>query len=208
MTHNYINIVGQIFGKLIVVEYAQNNRWGHSLWACQCDCGNEIIVSSNSLRKGNTKSCGCLVLKHGHSRKGRWSKIYRSWSHMVQRCTNQNNKRYCDYGGRGITVCKEWLKFENFLEDMGGNWEPGLTLDRTNNEKGYYKKNCRWATRKQQAGNKRNNLTITHKGVTQLITQWAGKLGVKYSTLRYRFCVLGWSAEKAITTPVRGQSKS
>lgn len=124
---------------------------------------------------------------------------------MIQRCTNHNNKSYHNYGGREITVCKEWRKFENFLEDMG---EPpkGYQIDRINNNEGYYQANCRWATRKQQQRNTRNNHLISYKGKIQCLSAWAEKIGIPYGTLKSRF-YCNWSIEKALTTPVKKYKK-
>ncbi len=201
-----IDLTGQKFGKLIVIKQTPSNRWGHSRWLCECICKQKTTVCGGSLKSGNTKSCGCLVTKHGHSRKGRWSKVYKSWTHMIQRCTNPNNERYRDYGGRGITICRRWMIFENFLKDMGEQPQKHQ-LDRIDNDGNYCKKNCRWATRKQQAGNKRNNIVGTYKGKTQLVARWAEEFNIKYTTLRYRLCVLGWSIERALTTPIRKRRK-
>jgi hypothetical protein len=145
------------FGRLTIIRLHHHNKHRQSMYLCSCDCGNEKIISGNNIKNGIIKSCGCLRkeggrLKHGYSK----TKIYRVWSGIIQRCNNPNNKDYKDYGGRGIVVCKRWLKFENFLKDMG-EVPFGLTLDRINNDKNYYKKNCRWATWNQQANNRRNN---------------------------------------------------
>lgn len=111
------NIVGQKFGRLIVIERAEKNQWGNYKWLCKCICGKEKIISGGNLLKGNTQSCGCLQkdiasiycsnfkLKHGHTIKGKITTTYISWRNMIQRCTNPNDKEYENYGGRGITVC-------------------------------------------------------------------------------------------------------
>jgi len=128
---------------------------------CKCNCGKETIVRGSDLKSEKTKSCGCFLKKggrltHGHSKIGKVSKVYMVWCDIKKRCNNKNNKDYKYYGGRGIKVCKRWSKFENFLRDMG-EVPSGLTLDRINNDLGYFKKNCRWATRKEQANNQRSN---------------------------------------------------
>lgn len=160
-----LNLMGKEFGKLIVLERIVKNKWNQFLWLCQCDCGQKIIIRGSSLKDGNTKSCGCLqkeiVTRHGHNTRIEKSKIYIVWDHMVQRCINSNNKRYIDYGGRGIKVCKRWMKFENFLKDMGEAPE-GLQLDRINNNKGYCKSNCQWSTREEQMRNTRKNHLETY----------------------------------------------
>lgn len=127
------DLSGQIFGKLIVLEKTNSDKWGHPKYLCRCDCKNEIIVRGNDLKNGHTKSCNCINIErltgHNHAPKKGKSRIYKSWANMIQRCNNPNHRYYLDYGGRGITVCKRWLKFENFLKDMGKNWKSGLTLE-------------------------------------------------------------------------------
>ncbi len=199
-----INLIGQKFGRLIVIRRADNDKQGKSRWLCLCDCGKEKIIRGNNLKSGNTKSCGCLKIKHGH----RKTKTYRSWASMIQRCTNPKNKRYRDYGGRGITVCKRWMKFENFLADMGEVPE-GYQIDRINNNKGYCRSNCRWVTAKTNNRNKRNNLYFTYKNKTQLLIEWVKETKIPYSTLWNRIFRLSWPIEKALTTPIqkRGRQK-
>jgi len=141
---------------------------------------------------------GSNFLTHGQSK----TPTYRSWCNMKERCHNTKNSEYKNYGSRGITVCKRWLKFENFLEDMG-LCPRGLTLDRINNDGNYEPSNCRWTTRKEQSYNRRTNRLITYKGETHCLLTWAKKTGVGWSTLRRRICELDWSIEKALTTPTR-----
>jgi hypothetical protein len=161
-----LNRVGQQFGQLLVVSEAPR-RNGLVYWRCRCCCGNFTIVASSSLRI--VKSCGCLRTEnlrkigltnrtHGHTTRVGDSPTYRSWASMIQRTTNPKAPNYYRYGGRGITVCARWNtemggSFEAFLEDMGERPE-GMTLDRNNNNLGYYKENCRWATPSQQQRNK------------------------------------------------------
>jgi hypothetical protein len=126
---------------------------------------------------------------------------YRSWYSMIDRCTNPSKKGWENYGGRGIAVCERWRKFANFLSDMGDR-PNGLSLDRIDNDKNYEPGNCRWATRGEQARNRRSNRLLTYKGETHVMKDWATILGIKYITLRYRLFVLGWTVEKALETPV------
>jgi len=198
-----IDLTGQKFCKLTVLKCAGHNKRGNADWLCLCDCGQQKIVDGSDLKAGNTKSCGCLRIKHGHVINNNASQLYSVWRHMKQRCTNPNNDDYHNYGGRGITVCKRWLKFPNFLEDMGKEWKPGLTLERRNNDKGYSLKNCYWATRKEQARNRRNNHLILSGGKTQCIAKWAKETGINQKTLWHRIVTLGWSPKKALTTPVK-----
>jgi hypothetical protein len=153
-----INIAGQRFGKLVVIKPAKN-RGDFTRWECQCDCGTKIVTYTNGLRSGHTKSCGCLQKQitkerstvHGHHN----TQTYFSWVAMIQRCTNPKNIAYRWYGARGITVCKRWRTFSNFLIDMGVR-PAGKTIDRIKNEIGYRPGNCRWSTRAVQDSNKHN----------------------------------------------------
>ena len=154
------DIQGQVFGKLTVLRFhsVKNHK---ALWECKCECGTKTISRGDHLRNGRSRSCGCLggcPITHGCHRRGLKSPAYKSWANMMQRCTNTNHAWYSYYGGRGITVCDEWRDFKNFLRDMGERPE-GLTLDRIDNNKGYYKSNCRWATISEQNGNKRIGAT-------------------------------------------------
>lgn len=126
---------------------------------------------------------------------------YSSWQNMIQRCTNLKNTHYPEYGGRGITICDRWLDFKNFFVDMSEKPE-GLTLERIDNSKSYSPDNCRWATRKEQASNRRSSL-YTLKGVTKSWAEWFKDYGIKRSTFDQRVYCYKWSIEKALMTPVR-----
>lgn len=147
-----INLKGKRFGKLLVLK--RYKKVYPSKWLCKCICGKEKVIASYSLRRKLTSSCGCIRCKHGYHPRGKPSSVYSTWGAMIQRCTNKKNKWFKYYGLRGITVCKRWLKFKNFLKDMGER-PNGLTLERKNNNKGYKPSNCCWATRSQQAKNQR-----------------------------------------------------
>jgi len=145
-----------------------------------------------------SRACGAYTsLSHNASH----TKEYRLWSAMVQRCTNPANSRYWYYGGRGITVCERWLAFANFLADMGPR-PLGLTLERRNNDGPYDPANCRWASQSEQLLNTRRSLGIIMEGHRVSLREAAGRLGIKYGTLRGRRRA-GWSVEKTLHTPLR-----
>ena len=158
-----IDKTGQRFGRLVVIRVHEKSHSGHLQWQCMCDCGNETIATGTNLVSGNTSSCGCLreekrfttLLTHGHtSGRGR-SRTYGCWRNMKTRVLNKEGKDYKYYGARGITICDRWMKFKNFLEDMGEAPED-LTLERLDNDGNYCKENCRWATHTRQGRNRRN----------------------------------------------------
>lgn len=200
------NLIEQKFGRLIITKQSGKDKNNHILWLCQCDCGKEKIISSTHLITGHTQSCGCLKnegnnTKHNHAQNGKLSTIYKAWANMIQRCTNPHTKNYHNYGGRGITICKRWMKFENFLTDMGDT-SKGYQIDRIDNNGHYHKSNCRWVTPKQNSRNRRNNRSVTHNRKTQCITAWAEEVGISEYVI-YRRLNRGWSIKKALTTPVR-----
>jgi hypothetical protein len=128
--------------------------------------------------------------------------LYNVWAAMKYRCGNPRCSSYPSYGGRGITVCDRWRNsFEAFLADMGSTYGPGLSLDRIDNDSGYSPENCRWVTMHQQAGNKRNNHNLSLEGETHTIAEWSRITGISDLTIDKRLR-LGWSVERALTTPV------
>lgn len=171
------NLNGQKFGRLTVLKFARRDAGYRALWLCECECGNTCVVEGHNLQSGHSKSCGCfrketsaergkLRIKHGHCKKGRRSRTYSSFAHMVSRCCNPNDAHFSRYGGRAIRVCKRWRNsFQNFLSDLGERPE-GRSLDRYPNPDGDYEPgNVRWATRRQQA---RNKSKLTAKKAMQI----------------------------------------
>ena len=158
---NFISI-GERFGRLVAISIHSRATNRQVRWLCRCDCGALHSASSGNLRRGKIKSCGCLFkeqvgrfnFRHGHTMNGKKSSTYGIWDAMLARCLNEKNHNYSYYGGRGITVCESWLRFENFLADMGER-PSHLTLERVDNNQGYYPENCIWATMKQHSNNRR-----------------------------------------------------
>lgn len=168
-------LTGKRFGRLFVIKKAGKNKSKSILWECLCDCGNTKIVIGSNLRSGDTKSCGCLFKESLTTHGMIGTPVYKTWEMMIQRCYNANYDSYKFYGGRGIIVCDKWLKFGRFFEDMGERPD-GLSIDRVDNEKGYFKDNCIWATQTQQIRNRR----IQKRNSTGIVGVWWSKQRQRY----------------------------
>lgn len=199
-----MDLTGQRFGMLTVLERAGHKR-NRVAWRCRCDCGKEVIVCALDLRNGSKKSCGCM--------KGAWiakartkhgmvgSRLYRIWAGVKKRCLNEHDVEYHNYGGRGISVCSEWMEFEPFREwALANGYANDLTIDRIDMNGNYCPENCRWTTYKVQANNRRNNRFVEFDGRRQTIAQWAEELGMEYTSLLYRLS--NFPLEKAFTMPL------
>lgn len=178
------DLTGKRFGRLVVIGFDHMGRWGDQHWLCKCDCGNTHIVKRTHLLNGHVKSCGCWNVDshvtHGESD----TPLHHTWVSMRQRCNNERQDAFYNYGGRGIRVCEEWESFENFRDWAFENgYEHGLTIDRIDNDLGYYPENCRWVDRVTQANNRRSNRYVTYNGITHTIAEWSRIFGIKYSKL-------------------------
>lgn len=210
-----LNLKGQVFERLTVIEEAGRNHKKEVLWKCKCVCGNTTEVTTYRLRKGETKSCGCLNfdtdkrktaevgkanVTHNMSR----TRVYKTYCSMKERCLNPNSKKYPDYGGRGIKLSEEWDSFEKFYQwSIENGYTEDLTLDRIDVNGDYEPSNCRWADMKVQSNNKRNNRYIEHNGITKTLSEWAEHYGIKRVTLASRLDRQGLSFEEAINKEVR-----
>lgn len=196
--HRILDLTGTRFGKLIVIGFAGRSSRDLVMWRCLCDCGNETVASSNSLRnsveRSKKRSCGCLgpevtrdrSVTHGMTH----SITYASWRSMINRCTCPNATGYERWGGRGITVCQQWRdSFQSFVSDMGVRPGKSYSIDRYPDYDGNYEPgNCRWATRKEQANNRRQctrkfRITLSHNGESLTMHEWAAKLGLSVQTI-------------------------
>jgi hypothetical protein len=205
---------GEKYGRLTLVEPRDDG----AKWLCKCQCGLTTIVAVGNLTSGHTKSCGCLSAEKTATRstshkefinRGKGSPEYRIWAKIKGRCLNPKDRAFKYYGGRGISICDEWqTSFAAFLRDVGRRPSPELTLDRTDNNKGYAKDNCRWATRRVQSQNRRCVKGITLNGRTQSLADWSRETGISIGLLFARIRVLGWTDEQALTTPVKSRTKS
>jgi len=188
---HFIDLTGKRFGRLVVISRTESPRKTETRWECQCDCGKIISTDGSRLKRGITKSCGCLAneltslrsKKHGMF----GTRLYRIWFNMKQRCANAKHVAYKNYGGRGIKVCDEWQDFEPFYKwAIANGYNDNLTIDRIDNNKGYSPDNCKWVSDKEQGQNKRNNRLICINGETHTIAEWFRLSGIKESTLRWR----------------------
>lgn len=205
----FIDLAGQTFGRLTVLHRIPNKKRGETLWLCKCSCGNITETSTNRLRSGLCRSCGCLHresarqqglkgVKHGKT----GDRLYRVWTNMKTRCYNKNNKNYERWGARGIYVCDEWrINFQAFYDwAMSSGYNSALTLDRIDNDGPYSPDNCRWTTCRAQAQNTRNTKMITFNGKTMCQAEWARELRIDPPTLCYR--LKHFPVELALTAPV------
>lgn len=200
---------GEQVGRWTLLAFGRKPGAWQTFAVAQCGCGSEPkAVRLGNITQGLTTNCGCVrragLTKHGvATRKGDTrSGIYRVWVAMVDRCTNPDHDAYSRYGGRGIAVCDRWQDVRNFVADMGGTYRRGLTIERQDNDLGYSKENCYWATRSEQTRNRRTTLILTIDGITKPLAQWADENGLDYSVV-YTRIKNGCPAEIAVTRQSR-----
>ena len=197
------DLVGNKYGKLTVIGFSNVDAKGHTYWICKCECGGETIARSSHLLSGNVSTCGCgKSHKRTHGDTGK--RLYTIWSNMKSRCYNKNSSEYFRYGGRGISICEEWLDYGVFKDwAINNGYSDELSIDRINNDGNYEPKNCKWSTAKEQANNTSRNRNVCVNGETHSVTEWARILGINQSTLSMRMNKYGWSEERAIKTEVK-----
>lgn len=160
-----MNLAGKIFCRLTVQsEWVRRGKYIY--WLCRCSCGSKKFVRAGHLVRWRVLSCGCWRIQSRFKHGKHGTPEYYIWNAMKQRCSNPKDKAYRNYGGRGISVCDKWLKFEGFIEDMGNRPHKALTIERVNNDLGYCPENCKWDTRTAQNLNRRYKQNPTMKGQT------------------------------------------
>lgn len=190
----FTDLTGMVFGRLTVLaRYPENTKHSATQWVCRCSCveNTEIVAIAGNLNAGVTKSCGCLsreVAAEKATSHGMYdSPEYKTWNSIKNRCYNQKSDPYGNYGARDIKMSEEWRdSFEAFYHDMGPKPTPGHTIDRRDNDKGYCKENCRWATKLEQANNRRTNKVYEYKGERKTLAQWCVEFNLNYDVIKYR----------------------
>lgn len=210
--------LGHEYGRLTVLAgpFKSDGR-GPWMVSCRCECGADKIAQFKLIANGHVQSCGCLGpekaaqrnrdrTKHGHATSAeRPTPTYRSWCSIKTRCLNPNTEGYAKYGARGIDICERWRdSFDNFLADMGPRPSLAHTVDRRKGNLGYFPGNCRWATKREQAENRKTTVWLEHDGATKTLTQLAREAGMSAGTLHSRL-EMGWTLEVAISTPVKSR---
>lgn len=200
-----IDLTGRRFARWTVMGFS--HQVGKMLyWHCVCDCGTNRAVFGGDLKRGGSLSCGCFMREAAAKRSKTHGMMrhpaYRSWVYMKMRCENPRTDGYRLYGGRGIKVCKRWSSFERFWADMGSTWREGLTLERINVNGDYKPSNCRWATWKEQAGNRRTERLIDTPEGKMSVTKAAELFGLTRSTI-FACISYGWPEHRLLMPPQR-----
>jgi len=197
---NFVDLAGRRFGYLTVIEFVGKSH-GHARWRCRCDCGRETTSQSGDLKRGISKSCGCKGSGRRHTKS---SYRYGVWRLIVSRCTNQNDKNWKDYGGRGIRLYEPWMHDMNgIFEYLGDRPSSKHKIDRIHNDGNYEPGNVRWATSIQQNRNRRDNIIIEYRGEKKCLSEWAGVLHMPLVTLWNRLFRQKLSVDQAFTAKNR-----
>lgn len=201
--HFRADLSGKRFGRLEVIKYSHSDSHRVPHYLCHCDCGKEKIISSQSLKKGLTVSCGCYHRENHRKHSMSQTRLFSIWHKMKERCYNENHVQYHRYGGRGITVCDEWKDNSKAFFDwaLSSGYSKDLTLDRIDNDGNYSPDNCKWSTAKEQMNNRSNNRLITYYGKTHTLTEWSRIKGISPATI-YNRLNAGWSIKKTFNTPI------
>lgn len=219
------DLTGQTFGRLTVLGsagwYTQANGTKGSLWRCACTCGREVNVRVGKLNNGHTRSCGCLQAEQRGSaqvtHRASHTAEYHTWQEIKKRCHLRSHKSFARYGGRGIALCARWQDSCAFLADMGPRPSPAHSIDRIDNDGGYWcgradcadcgpagrAPNCRWATQREQSRNRRDNRFVEAHGERRCVAEWGEVRGISPSAIHSRLRN-GWDPARAVTQEVRG----
>lgn len=203
-------LIGSKFNRLRYIGKAENDKRNKTMWICKCDCGTIKNIQATQVKNQRVLSCGCLKDEGNRKTHGlRKHRLYKIHSGMRQRCYNENNTAYKNYGGRGITVCDEWKNdFQSFYDwSMENGYQKGLSIDRINNDGNYEPSNCRWVDTKTNNNNKRNVHYVTYKNKTQSLMSWCEELDLDYGIISSRIVEYGWDIERAFTTKSRKYDK-
>lgn len=200
---NMIDISGKTFNGLTAIKPIGKYKSGNTIWLCKCECGNFCEVESHLLRSGKQKSCGCYpsermkIMNTKHN--GFGTRLYEIWRQMNRRCYGKNTKAYKDYGGRGISICEEWHDFDTFRKwAFSSGYTDSLTIDRIDVNGNYCPENCRWATVKEQANNRRSCHFVEYQGENHTISEWADIYGINQVRLWDHLSRCNWDMGKAL----------
>lgn len=196
------DLTGLKFGRWSVTSHAGKTTYAQQRWLCRCECGVQRILLGDTLKKGQSASCGCYSKERSTKHGMEGSRIYNTWAQMLGRCENKNNKQFSNYGGRGITVSLEWHSFEAFYADMGDKPE-GMTLERMKNDGNYCKENCQWATQQEQIRNRR----VTPMLNGESLAAHAERHGIPWRRV-YDRVRAGWDMQRALETPIEPRQKA
>lgn len=215
---SFIDLTGQKFGRLTVIERDKSKNNCAVFWLCRCDCGNITSVNGGNLRGGHTHSCGCIrketeakyFLSHNQLKREN-PRLYSIWKSMRHRCYNEKNQGYHNYGGRGIKICDEWIAedgFGSFVEwALKSGYKSDLTIDRIDVDNDYSPENCRWITKKENSNNKRNNRYIKYNNETKTLAQWAEMYGLRQCELKRRLDFLQLPIGLALTMEAKPKTE-